>query len=113
MQTRPRPLHAYVTGVKLGPHVAQNNWKWKGGIQMLLPLYGVCFSSWDATSGLSRKGSTKSCRDLKSQGGMILSGGSLLLGMGKGLRDEGWRLREGGWRLGDVVWGVGVDLERG
>ena len=47
-----------------GLHLSLEKLEW-GLSQKLLPVYGICSSSWAALSGLSGRGSTKPLRELK------------------------------------------------
>jgi hypothetical protein len=55
----------------------QNNWSERLS-QKLLPVCGICSSSWAALSGLKGRGCTQPHRDLMCQGGGIAIGASTL-----------------------------------
>ena len=48
----PRPPHTYVADVQLGFHVGSEQLKRRIS-QKLIPVHGICSSSWAALSGLS------------------------------------------------------------
>jgi hypothetical protein len=55
-QARLRSPHTCIADVQLGLHVSLELLE-RGLYQKLLPVYGICFSSWAALSGLSRRSS--------------------------------------------------------
>jgi hypothetical protein len=56
-QAGPRPPRTYVAGVQLDLHVGPEQLE-QGLSQKLLPVCGICSSSWDALSGFSGRGNT-------------------------------------------------------
>jgi hypothetical protein len=53
----PRPHYSCVADVQLGFHVGPKQLEW-GLTQKLLPICGICSTTWAALSGLSGKGSS-------------------------------------------------------
>jgi hypothetical protein len=54
-QAGSRPPHTYVADVQLSLHLGPKKLEW-GLSQKLLPVHGMCSSSWAAMSGLSGRG---------------------------------------------------------
>jgi hypothetical protein len=86
-----KPTCTYVADVQLGLHLSP---KLEQVLSlMLLPVCGICSSSWAALSGLNGRGRTY-CRDLKCQG---RGGGWIPRGPPTHSEEKGRGNREGVW----------------